>query len=108
MDPDTFEEKKYTEHFPKLQTAYRRAFNELNGQYDSTLVHAIDQEILDESEPVYEEGAFRVQLPEDPLDRVDGVVADRERVGELLELYVEELEDQLAAVFGEIGGEEKA
>jgi len=105
MDPETFEEKKYTEFFPKLQTAYRRAFNDLNERYDSTLVHAIDQEILDESEPVYENGAFRIALPEDPLDRLDGVVADTERVEELLEIYVEELEEQLAAAFR---GEEKA
>jgi hypothetical protein len=105
MDHETFEEKKYTEFFPRLESTYRRTFNELNEQYDSGLVHAIDQQILDESEPVYEDGAFTVRLPENPVDRVEGVVADDERIEDLLDVYVEKLEAQLAATFGD---EEKA
>jgi hypothetical protein len=105
MDHETFEEKKYTDFFPRVESAYRRAFNRLNEEYDSTLVHAIDQQVLDESEPVYEDGAFAVRLPENPVDRVEGVVADEERVTELLEVYVTTLEEELAATFGD---EEKA
>ncbi|MFB6135986.1 MAG: DUF5783 family protein [Halobacteriaceae archaeon] len=101
LDPDTFEEEKYVEYFPKLQRAYKDAFDELNGTYDSTLVHAIDQQVLDESEPHYEgDGEFRLELPENPTDRVEGVVASDERVAELLDVYVEEIERQLRVVFG--------
>ena len=106
MDHETFEAEKFGELFPQVEAAYRRAFNELNEQYDSTLVHAIDQQILDGSEPVYEDGAFRIRLPDNPVERVEGVVADEQRIAELLEVYVEELETQLAAVVGD-GAEEK-
>ena len=100
-DPETFEEEKYAEYFPQLQTAYKRAFNELNGRYDSDLVHAIDQQVLNESEPFYEgDGEFRIELPENPLDRIQGVVAADERVEELLAVYVDELERQLRITFG--------
>ena len=67
----------------------------------SFVVHALDQQVLNESEPHYEgDGEFEVTLPEDPLERVEGVVAGRERLEELLERYVEELEAQLRDVFG--------
>ncbi|MFB6218599.1 MAG: DUF5783 family protein [Halobacteriaceae archaeon] len=101
MDHETFEQQKFGELFPQVETAYRRAFNALNEEYDSTVVHAIDQQILDASEPVYEDGHYTVTLPENPVDRVEGVVADDERVEELLEVYVAELESQLEAVLGE-------
>lgn len=101
LDPETFEEQKFVDYFPQLQTAYKRAFNELNETYDSELVHALDQQVLDESEPHYEgDGEFEVELPPDPLDRVQGVVAADERIAELLDLYVAEIERQLRAVFG--------
>jgi hypothetical protein len=99
FDPETFEEEKYVEHFPQLQTAYKRAFDRLNGEYDSQLVHAIDQQILDESEPVFEDGDFHLELPADPLDRLQGVVVSDERASELLEEYVAEIERQLRDVF---------
>jgi hypothetical protein len=101
MDHETFEEQKFAELFPQVETAYRRAFNAVNEEYDSTLVHAIDQQILDESEPVYEDGGYRVRMPDDPLDRVEGVAAADERIAELLDVYVEELEEQLGAVLGD-------
>jgi hypothetical protein len=101
LDPETFEEEKFVDYFPQLQTAYKRAFNQLNESYDSELVHALDQQVLNESEPHYEgDGEFSVELPPEPLDRVQGVVAADERVQELLELYVAEIERQLRVAFG--------
>ncbi|MFC7200993.1 DUF5783 family protein [Halospeciosus flavus] len=99
--PEEFEEEKYVDYFPQLQTAYKKAFNRLNEEYSSDLVHAIDQQILNESEPHYEgDGEFRIELPENPTDRLQGVVADDEKVEQLLDIYVDELEDQLRAEFG--------
>jgi hypothetical protein len=101
LDPERFEEQKFVDYFPRLQTAYKRAFDELNETYDSELVHALDQQVLDESEPHYEgDGEFAVELPPEPLDRVQGVVAADERVEELLERYVAEIERQLRVAFG--------
>ena len=101
LDPETFEEEKYVEYFPKLQQAYKQAFDRLNDRYNSEMVHAIDQQILNESEPFYEgDGQFRIEVPENPIDRVQGVLADEGDLQELLDIYVEELETQLRNVFG--------
>ena len=99
FDPETFEEEKYVEHFVELQQAYKRAFETMNGEYDSGLVHGIDQLVLNESEPVYEEGAFRIDLPEAPYERLEGVVVERERFDAVLERYVEELRGELHREF---------
>jgi hypothetical protein len=101
FDPDTFEEEKYVEHFTELQQAYKRAFETMNETYDSGLVHGIDQQVLNESEPVYDDeaGTFRVDLPEDPYDRLEGVVVDRERFDAVLERYVEALCEELDRTF---------
>jgi len=97
--PEEFEERKYTDYFPQLQTAYKRAFNELNGEYDSSLVHALDQQVLNESEPHYEgDGQFTIALPDDPMDRLQGVV-EREKAADLLEVYVDAIERELRVVF---------
>jgi hypothetical protein len=59
--PKEFDQTKYTEHFPALQAAYKDAFEEINDRHDSELVHAIDQQVLNESEPFYSpEGGFEV------------------------------------------------
>jgi hypothetical protein len=101
LDPETFEKQKYVEYFPKLQQAYKQAFDRLNDRYNSELVHAVDQQVLNESEPFYEgDGEFRIELPEDPSDRIQGVLVDDEDVRELLDIYVEELETELQKVFG--------
>jgi len=94
---ETFEDK-YEHHFTELQRAYRQAFEAMADRHDSELVHAIDQRVLAESEPFYEDGSFRVELPPDPADRLPGV--DPDRLDTVLERYVEELETQLRAVFG--------
>ncbi len=117
FDPEKFEDK-YANYFPELQQAYKNAFNRMNDRYDSTLVHAIDQQVLNESEPFYEgsaaesaaddssgeprehDGAFRVELPEDPYDRLVGVTVSEDRFEEVLEKHVEEIEAELERIFG--------
>ncbi|RQG93979.1 DUF5783 family protein [Natrarchaeobius chitinivorans] len=100
FDPEKFEDK-YANYFPELQQAYKNAFNRMNDQYDSELVHAIDQQVLNESEPFYEgDGEFRVELPEEPYDRLSGVLVDEDRFEKVLEIHVEEIEAELQRVFG--------
>ncbi|NKE34625.1 hypothetical protein GWG54_02100 [Natronococcus sp. JC468] len=99
FDPEKFEDK-YANYFPELQQAYKNAFNRMNDRYDSELVHAIDQQVLNESEPFYEgNGEFRVELPDDPYERVTGVLVEEERFEEVLEVHVEEIERELERVF---------
>ena len=100
MDAETFDEQKYTDLFPELQQAYKSAFNRVNERYDSTLVHGIDQQVLDESEPFYDESeGFHIELPEDPYDRLTGVVVEEERFESVLEEYVGQIEQELERVF---------
>jgi hypothetical protein len=101
FDPEKFEDK-YANYFTELQRAYKGAFETMNDRYDSELIHAIDQRVLAESEPFYEgDEQFRIDLPEDPHDRLSGVVvADDEKVETILERYVEEIEAEIRAVFG--------
>jgi hypothetical protein len=100
MDAETFDEQKYTDLFPELQQAYKSAFNRVNERYDSTLVHGIDQQVLDESEPFYDESeGFYIELPEDPYDRLTGVVVEEERFEAVLEEYIGEIERELERVF---------
>jgi hypothetical protein len=99
FDPEKFEEK-YVHYFPELQRAYKNAFERMNERYDSELVHALDQLVLNESEPFYEDGEFRVELPEDPRERVRGtVVVEDERLEAVLSAYVEAIREELRAVF---------
>lgn len=113
FDPERFEAEKYRDHFTELQQAYKSAFERMNDRYDSTLVHAVDQKVLAESEPFYEDGRFRVEFPEEPspAERVEaaGVVVEESRLADLLERYREVLDEELRATFGVgDGGEEKA
>ncbi len=98
FDPEKFEEK-YVHYFPELQEAYKRAFETMNEAYDSGLIHAIDQQVLNESEPFYDEGTFTIDLPESPADRVTGVVVDEEKLEAVLDRYVTELQTELRGVF---------
>ncbi len=100
FDPEKFEDK-YEHYFPELQRAYRQAFETMNDAYDSELVHAIDQHVLAESEPFYEgDGEFRVDLPDDPADRLTGIIVDDEKLSTVLDRYVAEIEAELRQVFG--------
>jgi len=98
FDPEKFEDK-YEHYFPELQRAYRQAFETMNDAYDSELIHAIDQQLLAESEPFYEgDGQFRIELPE--KRQVSGVLVDESKLDSVLDRYVEELEAELRSVFG--------
>ena len=99
FDPEKFEDK-YVHYFPGLQRAYKNAFSTMNDRYDSELIHAIDQQVLNESEPFYEDGEFYVELPENPRDRLTGVLVDDEKFEQVLDRYVEEIEAELYRVFG--------
>ena len=99
FDPEKFEDK-YANYFPELQQAYKNAFNRMNDRYDSTLIHAIDQQVLNESEPFYEgEDGFRVELPDDPYERLTGVAVSEEKFETVLETHVAEIETELERVF---------
>jgi hypothetical protein len=100
FDAEKFEDK-YVHYFNELQRAYKNAFNRMNDEYDSELIHAIDQQVLNESEPFYEgDGEFRIELPENSVDRVQGILVDDEKLEAVLSVYVDQLEYQLARVFG--------
>ena len=99
FDPEKFEEK-YVHYFQELQRAYKNAFNQMNERYDSELIHGIDQMVLNESEPMYEDGEFHVELPENPRERLQGVLVDDETFEETLETYVEEIESELHRTLG--------
>ena len=77
----------------------------MSERYDSELIHAIDQQILNESEPFYDDGGFRIELPDDPASRVTAIVVDDETLSVALDAYVDELRGQLRSVFGLPDGE---
>lgn len=100
FDPEKFEDK-YVHYFDELQRAYKTVFETMNEEFDSTLIHAIDQQILNESEPFYDgDGQFTIALPDNPSDRVEGVVVDQETLDSVLSEYVDRLEDELRRMFG--------
>jgi len=99
FDPTKFEDK-YANYFTELQKAYKQAFEVMNDRYDSELIHAIDQAVLDESEPFYEDGEFRIELPDDPAGRLEGVVVvEDERLDEIMDQYVETIREELRRTF---------
>lgn len=102
FDPEKFEDK-YVHYLPELQRAYKRAFDHMNEQFDSTVVHAIDQQVLNESEPYYEpeapNGPFRIEVPSDPYERISGVPVGRDRFQVVLDEYVATLKRSLEAEF---------
>ncbi len=100
FDPEQFEDK-YANYFTELQRAYKNAFQTMNDRFDSELIHGIDQFVLSESEPFYEgEGQFRIELPENPYDRLQGVVVGEEKFEEIMDRYLDEIETELQRVFG--------
>jgi len=104
MDAETFDERKYVDYFPQLQQAYKNAFNRMTEEYDSTLIHGIDQNVLDESEPFYDDeaGAFYLEVPENPYDRLSGtgIAVEEERFEAVLSAYVGAIEAELERTFG--------
>jgi hypothetical protein len=105
FDPERFEEK-YVHYMDELQTAYRNAFEHLHGRYDSRVLRAIDRQVLDGSEPFYEgDGEFRVELPENPRERVGDLPVDEATFDTVLEEFTDRIELELARVFGLESGE---
>ena len=100
FDAERFEAEKYREHFTELQRAYKNAFDTMTDEFDSDLIHAIDQQVLNESEPQFVDGRFEVELPEEPVDRVTAVSADAETVTETLDHYTDEIAAELHELFG--------
>ena len=99
FDPEKFEDK-YVHYLPELESAFKRAFETMNERYDSDLVHAIDQQVLDESEPVYAgDGTFEIRLPDEPRSRVEGVLVDDAKFDAVLEEYCRQLRAELRRSF---------
>ena len=101
FDPEQFEDK-YANYFTELQRAYKNAFERMREEYDSDLIHAIDQLVLNESEPFYEDGEFVVELPDDPMERMDGsgVAVTEETLEAALSDYTDAIESELYRVLG--------
>ena len=116
FDPEKFDQK-YVHYFDELQAAYSNAYQQLHGRYDSTVLKAIDRQVLAESEPFYvgategepaddssgqyagaTDSPFRVELPDDVPDRV-GRVADHDQFDVVLEELVERIERELERQF---------
>ncbi|AGB32390.1 hypothetical protein C488_12029 [Natrinema pellirubrum DSM 15624] len=98
FDTEKFEEK-YVYYFEELETAYSEAYQQLHGRYDSTILKAIDRQVLSESEPFYQgDGKFRVELPENPRERV-GSVSEHEQFDTVLETLVDRIEAELRKQF---------
>jgi len=73
----------------------------MNDRYDSELIHGIDQTVLNESEPFYEDGEFRVELPENPASASVGQFpVDDELFKEALNEYVDRIESELYRTLG--------
>jgi hypothetical protein len=99
FNPEKFEEK-YVYYFDELQEAYKNAYQYMHDRHDSALLRLIDRQVLDESEPVYEgDGEFRVELPDDPRDRVQNI-PDDEQFDAILDEFVARIETELQRVFG--------
>ncbi|SFS08650.1 hypothetical protein SAMN05216559_3480 [Halomicrobium zhouii] len=100
FDPEKFEDK-YVHYMDELQTAYHDAYQHFHGRYDSSLLRAIDRQVLDGSEPFYEgDGEFRVELPENPRERVGDLSVSDERFDDVLREFTEQIEVELRRVFG--------
>jgi hypothetical protein len=106
FDPEKFEDK-YANYFTELQRAYKNAFETMRESYDSDLVHAIDQFVLNESEPFYEDGEFRIELPDDPVARLEGsgVPVSEETIHAALDDYTAAIRAELRRIFGLDTGE---
>lgn len=102
MDAETFDKQKYVDLFPQLQQTYKSVFNRMNEEYDSTLIHGIDQQVLNESEPFYDDeaGEFYVEVPEEPYQRLTAISVAEDRFNAVLETYLDELEAELERTFG--------
>ncbi|EMA37573.1 DUF5783 family protein [Halococcus hamelinensis] len=98
FDPEKFEEK-YSHYLDELQEAYKNAYQYMHDRYDSTPLRSIDRQVLNESEPFYDgNGEFRVELPENPHDRVQNI-PDEEEFDTILAEFVTRIETELQRIF---------
>ncbi len=99
FDEEKFDEK-YVYYFEELEAAYSNAYQTLHGNADSTILKAIDRQVLSESEPVYEgDGQFRIELPDEPKSLIGDLQASEAAFDELLERFVELVEKELHEQF---------
>lgn len=99
FDPEKFEEK-YVHYLTELESAYKRAFETMNDRFDSDLVHAIDQQVLNDSEPQYVgDGRFEIELPDEPFDRIEGMLVTEEKFEAVLSEYQTQLRSELQQSF---------
>ena len=103
FDPAKFEDK-YVHYLPELEAAYKAAFEAMNDRFDSDLVHAIDQQVLNDSEPVHVDGGFEIELADGSFARVEDVLVTEEKFEAVLEEYRELLRAELRRQFGMDGG----
>tara|TARA_B100001123_G_C14887659_1_gene858572 strand:+ start:390 stop:710 length:321 start_codon:yes stop_codon:yes gene_type:complete len=99
FDPSSFE-NKYVYYLLELETAYKNAFSTMLEKFDSKVIHAIDQGVLVESEPIYENGEFQIILPENPGALMGSILIDNETLNQILEEYKIELTKELKFIFG--------
>ncbi|WP_459193192.1 DUF5783 family protein [Halosimplex sp. J119] len=100
FDPEQFEDK-YVHYMDELQTAYKNAYQHFHGRYDSTLLKSIDRQVLNESEPFYEgDGEFRLELPDNPRERVGDLPVDDETFETVLAEFAARIELELQRIFG--------
>lgn len=99
FDPELFEDK-YANYFSEMQRAYKNAFNTMNDQFESDVIHAIDQTILNESEPFFENGQFDLRIPENAHERFSNVSVEADNLDHVLGRYVSEIENELHREFG--------
>jgi hypothetical protein len=98
FDSEKFEEK-YIHYFDEFQEAYKNAYQYMHERYDSTLLRLIDRQVLNESEPFYEgDGEFRVELPDNPHDRVQEI-PDEGKFDSILDEFVTRIETELQRIF---------
>jgi hypothetical protein len=98
FDPELFKDK-YANYFSELQRAYKNAFDTMNDQFESDVIHAIDQTILNESEPFFEDGQFDVHIPENAHERFSSVSVEADNLERVLGRYVDEIENELHQEF---------